>query len=124
MKSVKKTYEKHLQQGLIEPDPEQAKLVDKLQVLRDDLGFPLVISSGYRCPEHPIEAKKSKPGTHALGLAVDIAVSHEKALQVLYKGIAHGFTGIGVNQKGGGRFIHLDIAEIENYSPRPHIWSY
>ena len=35
------------------------KLIDKLQLLRDDLGFPLVISSGYRCPEHPIEAKKN-----------------------------------------------------------------
>ena len=56
--------------------------------------------------------------------ADDIAVSHQKALEVLYKGIAHGFTGIGVNQKGNGRFIHLDIAEVENYSPRPHIWSY
>ena len=100
------------------------KLIDKLQLLRDDLGFPLVISSGYRCSEHPIEANKSKPGTHAEGIAVDIAVSHEKALELLYKSIAHGFKGIGVNQKGNGRFIHLDIAEVENYSPRPHIWSY
>lgn len=37
MKSVKKTYEKHLQQGLIEPDPEQAKLVDKLQAISEAL---------------------------------------------------------------------------------------
>jgi zinc D-Ala-D-Ala carboxypeptidase len=100
------------------------KLIDKLQLLRDDLGFPLVISSGYRCSEHPIEAKKSKPGTHAEGIAVDIAVSHEKALEVLYKGIAHGFKGIGVNQKGNGRFIHLDIGEMEDGRPRPHLWSY
>ena len=100
------------------------KLIDKLQLLRDDLGFPLVISSGYICPEHPIEAKKSKPVTHAEGIAVDIAVSHEKALEVLYKGIAHGFKGIGVNQKGNGRFIHLDIGEMEDGRPRPHLWSY
>jgi hypothetical protein len=100
------------------------KLIDKLQLLRDDLGFPLVISSGYRCSEHPIEAKKSKPGTHAEGIAVDIAVSHEKALEVLYKAIAHGFKGIGVNQKGNGRFIHLDIAEMGDSRPRPHLWSY
>ena len=100
------------------------KLIDKLQLLRDDLGFPLVISSGYRCSEHPIEAKKSKPGTHAEGIAVDIAVSHEKAIHVVYKAIAHGFKGIGVNQKGNGRFIHLDIAEMGDSRPRPHIWSY
>ena len=100
------------------------KLIDKLQVLRDGLGFPLVISSGYRCSEHPVEAKKNKLGTHTLGLAVDILVSHEKALEVLYKGIAHGFTGVGVNQKGNGRFIHLDIAENKDYQPRPNLWSY
>ena len=57
-------------------------------------------------------------------MAVDILVSHEKALEVLYKGIEHGFTGVGVNQKGNGRFIHLDIAENKDYQPRPHIWSY
>jgi hypothetical protein len=43
---------------------------------------------------------------------------------VLYKGIAHGFKGIGVNQKGNGRFIHLDIGEMEDGRPRPHLWSY
>jgi hypothetical protein len=33
----------------------------------------------------------------------------------------HGFTGIGINQKGGGRFIHVDdLAD----APRPTIWSY
>jgi hypothetical protein len=30
-----------------------------------------------------------------------------------------------VNQKGGGRFIHLDIAtEDDINAPRPNIWSY
>jgi hypothetical protein len=43
------------------------ELIDKLQLLREDLGFPFIISSGYRCEHHPIEKKKSKPGTHNLG---------------------------------------------------------
>jgi len=100
------------------------ELVDKLQSLREDLGFPFIISSGYRCKEHPIEARKSKPGTHAEGIAVDIACSHKQALQIVSVAEGYGFTGIGVNQKGNGRFIHLDISKAEASRPRPHIWSY
>jgi len=32
-----------------------------------------------------------------------------------------GFTGIGVQQKGTGRFPHLDTLEEP---PRPNVWSY
>jgi uncharacterized protein YcbK (DUF882 family) len=100
------------------------KLVDKLQLLREHLGFTFIISSGYRCKYHPAEKNKSKPGTHNLGIAVDIACSHKEALQIVSKAQSYGFTGIGVNQKGNGRFIHLDIAKDTHEHPRPHIWSY
>ena len=36
----------------------------------------------------------------------------------------YGFTGIGVNQKGNSRFIHLDIADHSEERPRPTVWSY
>ena len=100
------------------------ELIDKLQSLREDLGFPFVITSGYRCSEHPVERKKSKPGTHNLGIAVDIGCSHKQALQIVSAAEGYGFTGIGVNQKGNGRFIHLDIGKATDDRPRPHIWSY
>lgn len=100
------------------------ELVDMLQALREDLGFPFVISSGYRCEEHPVERKKSTPGTHNMGKAVDIACSHHNALKIVSAAEGYGFTGIGVNQKGKGRFIHLDIAKATDKRPRPHIWSY
>ena len=51
------------------------ELIDKLQALRTECGFPFKITSGYRSADHPVERKKSKPGTHALGLAADIGVS-------------------------------------------------
>jgi hypothetical protein len=35
-----------------------------------------------------------------------------------------GITGVGVNQKGSGRFIHLDIVEGNEHVSRPSIWSY
>jgi hypothetical protein len=41
----------------------------KLQKLRDTYGAPMKVTSGYRCPQHIIEAKKARPGAHASGLA-------------------------------------------------------
>ena len=88
------------------------------------LNFSFVVSSGYRCPNHSIEAKKSKPGTHTTGLAVDILCRGEEAYKIITYAQEYGFTGIGVNQKGSGRFIHLDIADHSEERPRPTVWSY
>ncbi len=99
----------------------QPAFMDKLQQLRTAYGKPMIISSGYRCPKHPIEAKKASPGAHASGQAADIAVQGNDAHQVLKLAMAAGFTGIGVQQKGGGRFLHLDT--LTDF-PRPNVWSY
>jgi uncharacterized protein YcbK (DUF882 family) len=105
--------------GAYKFDEEFLKVLNNI---REECGFAFVISSGYRCVEHPIEASKSRVGTHTTGCAVDIAVSGDKALKVLEVAIKHGIKRIGVNQKGKGRFIHLDIAEETFTSPA--IWSY
>ena len=34
------------------------------------------------------------------------------------------FTGVGINQKGSSRFIHLDQLHEKDGYPRPTIWSY
>lgn len=101
-------------------------LLDALQALRTICKLPFVITSGYRCPSHPAEVTKDKVGSHALGLAADVYVSHAEAVHVLRHALSTGlFTGIGVQQKGSGRFIHLDIAtDLQLDSPRPAIWSY
>ena len=72
----------------------------------------------------PIEAKKAKPGSHASGRAVDIAVRGDKAVKLIKVAFEFGITGIGVQQKGGGRFIHLDDLKLEDGFARPNIWSY
>ena len=100
------------------------RIVDVVQRIREEADFPFIITSGYRCTEHPIEKKKSSPGVHTSGLAVDIGASHEKAYMILKLAIQRNIPGIGVNQKGSGRFIHLDIAKSEVNRPRPHLWSY
>lgn len=99
----------------------KSSFTDRLEAIREECGFPFLISSGYRCPEHPIEAKKEKPGAHSTGHAADIAVTGEQAIRVLEVAIKHGIKRIGVNQKGSGRFIHLDTAPD---LPAPAIWSY
>ena len=99
-------------------DYDFARTIDKL---RHECQFPFLISSGYRCCDHPIEIRKEKPGAHTTGQAVDIAVTGEQAITVLREALNMGFSRIGVQQKGTGRFIHLDMAEG---FPAPAIWSY
>src|SRR5690554_1140726 len=107
--------------GLEDMDPD---FMARLQALRDEYGKPMVISSGYRHPSHPVEARKSAPGAHSTGHACDVAVMGGNALELVALAIKHGFTGIGVQQKGTGRFIHLDDLGHAAGRPRPWIWSY
>lgn len=97
-------------------------LIDALDELRERCGFPLVVSSGYRCPEHNKNVSSTGAnGPHTTGLAADLAVDRWRAFTLLRHAMAMPvFTGIGVNQKGGGRFIHLDTLT----EGRPTIWSY
>lgn len=87
----------------------------KLQQLRTAYGKPLTITSGYRSPKHSIEAKKEKPGTHAQGVAADIAVNNPDRYIVLKLAFELGFAGIGVDKN----FIHLDSS-----MQRKAVWSY
>lgn len=99
--------------------------IEKLDSLRDACGFPLVPSSGYRCPKHNKEVSTTGEfGPHTTGRAVDFLVARERALIVVREAIKMGFTGIGVNQKGNSRFIHLDDLPNGPNFPRPTMWSY
>lgn len=98
-----------------------ADFMRRLQALRDEYGKPLTITSGYRSPNHSIETSKQQPGVHTRGLACDIGVSGHDAYEILKLALKHGFTGIGIKQKGSGRFLHLDTF---TGGPRPNIWSY
>ena len=103
--------------GKVEMVPE---FMERLQRLRKAYGSPMVVTSGYRSPQHPIEAKKASPGEHATGRAVDIGVRGSEAVRLIALAHLAGFTRIGVQQKGEGRFIHL--GDSPNFPPG--IWSY
>jgi len=92
--------------------------LDRLQALRKALGVPIIVTSGFRDPSHPVEAVKAEPGTHTLGLAADIkAESGKFKYQILREAMKLGFTGIGI----GKSFVHLDIWMG---APRPNVWIY
>ncbi len=99
---------------------EFAVLLDEI---REQCGFALPVTSGYRCPNHPIEKSKESAGEHTTGFAVDIQVSYAKAFTLLQVAMRHGIHRIGVNQKGSpdSRFIHLGMSPR---FPSPAVWSY
>jgi len=104
-----------------------ADALSKLQLLRISYNKPMRITSGYRCPEHPIEAARTARGgvgAHTTGKAFDIAVDRGDAHKLLKLAMSFNFSGIGVQQKGDGRFIHLDTVKNHDKIPRPTIWSY
>jgi uncharacterized protein YcbK (DUF882 family) len=103
----------------------QTGFIDKLDSLREEVGFRLRVTSGYRCPRHNARVSSTGlHGPHTTGRAVDLAVDRERAYEVL-SWIEHfGFTGIGLNQKGEGRFIHLDDLPHASGQPRPTVWTY
>ena len=88
----------------------------KLDELREACGFPFIVTSGYRSPNHSIEAKKSSPGTHAQGIAADIRVNGGNQRYIIVQKAAElGFNGIGVAKT----FIHVDTREST-----PVVWVY
>jgi zinc D-Ala-D-Ala carboxypeptidase len=92
------------------------EFIHSLDELREKCGFPFTITSGYRSVRHSIEAAKQAPGTHAQGIAADIAVSTGSQRRAIIKhALELGFSGIGVAKT----FVHVDIRTQE-----PVIWAY
>lgn len=97
------------------------KLLEKLDQLREVYGYPIKLTSTYRSPDHPIEAKKSKPGEHAYGAAVDIAcIGGEATFKLVKAAIEVGFTRIGISRKNN--FVHVGIGY--DGAPPITIWTY
>lgn len=88
----------------------------KLDQLREECGFPFVITSGYRDATHPYEAKKETPGLHSQGKAADIRVSNGfERMNVVHNALKLGFNGIGVAKE----FVHVDTRDTT-----PVMWTY
>lgn len=100
--------------------------MQKVERLREAVGFPMPVTSAARCPIHNVTVSATgAAGPHTTGRAIDIGVRGEQALMLVFTALqTGGFTGIGVHQKGASRFIHLDDLYNKDGQPRPTIWSY
>ena len=102
-------------------DKMDKALLIMLDNLREVYGYPIKITSSYRSPEHPIEARKTKPGEHAHGAAVDmVCVGGEATFKLVEAAIKVGFTRIGISRKKN--FVHVGIGY--EGAPPITIWTY
>ena len=98
----------------------------KLVALRERVGFPMPVTSGYRSPEdNAAISTTGADGPHTTGRAVDVSISGENAYKLIAAALSAGFSGIGIKQHGptNGRYVHLDDLTSPEY-PRPRIWTY
>lgn len=89
-------------------------LAANLQVLRDELGQPITITSGYRSPAHNTAVKGASKSQHLYGTAADFKVAgHTPAqvVEVVERLIAQGRM-IEGGLKGYRSWIHYDIRGI------------
>ncbi|HHU77166.1 MAG TPA: DUF882 domain-containing protein [Firmicutes bacterium] len=82
-----------------------SRLLQKLQALRDKVGRPVVILSGYRNPAHNKAVGGSPGSQHLLGRAADIVVSGYSVQKLAEISREIGFTGIGIYNS----FVHVDV---------------
>ena len=84
-----------------------AGVVDTLSAIRAQVGFPMVITSGYRSAQHNRDVGGGQYSAHLAGLAADVAVQGERAYGLVRVALRFGVQGIGVYHT----FVHLDWAK-------------
>lgn len=90
--------------GALPPSRQLRHLVEHCERLRAIAGGPLVVVSGYRCPRHPVEVAKRRPGAHYAPGAIDVKAGYCTPQQAW----AAGFLRVGVKGRDGP-VIHVDL---------------
>lgn len=81
-------------------------LMRRLDALRDKLGYPLVVSSGFRSRRHNLKVGGAPDSAHCLGLAVDLLCgSDDRRYSLISSALALGFTRVGIYPS----HLHLDL---------------
>lgn len=93
------------------------ELIMALDTLRERVGFPLIVTSGFRSVNHSAEINKKSPGTHTRGIAADLKVTNGfERMNIVHEALKmEVFSGIGIHKD----FIHLDMRDST-----PVMWSY
>ena len=94
------------------------RVLNMAQVIRDELGVPVKVNSGYRCVEHNANVGGVKDSFHTFGLAADLSCS--LGAKALFVAVA--------NLKAEGRlpdlqyaiwymkrdFVHIDCGKVRS----------
>lgn len=107
--------------GALPPNFDKELLYDTLFNIFEDIrrrwGKPIVITSGYRCPDHP-ESKREPHSAHIFGLALDLQCGSAAEAKRMFNLIDGYYPSLRIGyaryQKQKKNIIHIDIAfEIE-----------
>lgn len=81
------------------------EFVNKLDKVREKIGQPMMVNSGYRCAKHNQQIGGVNNSPHVAGVAVDIKIKdNHYAREILDSAVELGFIGIELCDK----HIHLD----------------
>ncbi len=86
-----------------------SRLLEVLDKLREKLGEPLVISSGYRCPTHNRNIGGASESYHTRGMAADIYINSESYSPADIRDLAFecgADTAVAYSTQG---FVHVDM---------------
>src|SRR6056300_1078290 len=93
-------------------------LLSMLDDIREIIGEPIIITSGYRSKAHNEAVGGVEGSSHTKGLAVDIAVRNSRMRFKLLNAIQE----VGINRIGiADNFIHIDVDKDKNPNV---IWTY
>lgn len=85
------------------------RALDALQALRQDVGRPMVIASGYRSPAHNQRVGGSKNSRHMHGDAFDVVMTGHNPATFAAAAKRAGFTGFGYYPDATPPFMHIDM---------------
>jgi len=98
-------------------------LISRLQKVRDFLGEPINITSGYRCKTYNTLIGASSTSSHISGLAADIFIPDNFYRYRIIKAVVmtDAFNRYGTGNKKGARIFHVDC---DLSKPQKITWGY
>ena len=96
-----------------------ADLCFKLDRAREFYGSPIIITSGYRSPEHNKKIGGAAKSAHIFGMAVDIRIPQDEFIQ---KKLAWALGSAGFRRlEICPKHFHVDVMNDESH-PNPYVW--
>lgn len=105
--------------GQLPPNGMNPVLLEALDDLRENLGVPVYVSSGYRCPDHNAAVGGVPNSQHVQGNAADIYI--DGRYNKLYNAVIESESFDGVGRYPQSEFVHVDERE-DGFTPNWYRW--